>query len=70
MTPVSESDTARLKARELHLLQKRTEILKQQQKLVDGPAWNPEAADELSREHDRIEAELATVRRKLMDAGV
>lgn len=61
---MSESEVARLKARELHLLQKRTEVLKRQQKLVDG-AWDVEAAEELSGEHDRIEAELADVRRKL-----
>lgn len=66
---MSQAAVAQLKAREIHLLQKRTDILKQQQKLVDGPAWNPEKAEELSIEHDRIEAELADVRRKLMEAS-
>ena len=65
---MSDSVVARLKAREIHLLQKRTEILKRQQKLVDGSPWDPETAEELSREHDQIEAELANVRKKLMQA--
>ena len=63
---MSQPDVARLKARELHLLQKRTEVLKRQQKLVDG-RWDAEAAAELSRGHDEIESELADVRRKLME---
>ena len=62
-----ENEVARWKARELHLLQKRTEILKRQQKLMDG-AWDAEAAAELSREHDRLEVELGDLRRKIMEA--
>jgi hypothetical protein len=69
MLPMSEPSLAQLKAREIHLLQRRTDILNEQQSLVDHDSWNQERADELSRDQDEVETELAEVRRQLMEAG-
>jgi hypothetical protein len=69
MLPMSEPSLAQLKAREIHLLQRRTDILNEQQSLVDHDSWNQERADELSRDQDEVETELAEVRRQLMEPG-
>ena len=54
-----------LKAQELRLLQVRTELLSEQERLVQSAEWQRDLALELSARKDRLESELATVRSEL-----
>lgn len=62
---MADRDARELEAEELRLLGERTEVLSRQEELLSADEWPREEAEELSRRHDRIEAELAEVREKL-----
>jgi len=56
---------AHLKARELRLLQVRTELLSEHNRLVQTSEWQRDLVAELSVRKDRLEDELTAVRAEL-----
>ena len=55
----------RLRATELKLLQERTKLQRRLEESLSGVGWAPEKVQQISREVDELEAELATVRADL-----
>jgi hypothetical protein len=55
----------RLRATELKLLQERTKLQRRLEESLSGMGWAPEKVQQLSREFDELEAELATVRAEM-----
>jgi len=55
----------RLRATELKLLQERTKLQRRLEESLSGVGWAPEKVQQISREVDELEAELATVRTDL-----
>ena len=54
-----------LRARELKLLQDRTKLQRRLEESLSGAGWAPEKVQQLNREQDELEADLATVRAEL-----
>jgi polyhydroxyalkanoate synthesis regulator phasin len=54
-----------LRARELKLLQERTKLHRGLEESLSGVGWAPEKVQQLNREVDELEADLATLRAEL-----
>ena len=54
-----------LKRTEIALLQKRTDLQRQLERHLRTADWRSEDVDELSRQHDAVEQELAELRTEL-----
>ncbi|HET9766525.1 MAG TPA: hypothetical protein VFS60_06745 [Thermoanaerobaculia bacterium] len=54
-----------LRARELKLLQERTKLQRGLEESLSGMGWAPEKVQQLNREVDELEADLATLRAEL-----
>jgi hypothetical protein len=65
---MTETRRRELEALELRLLQERTEVLHELQRHLDGTGgWNREETRRLSRRQDKIQEELAAVRREIAE---
>jgi flagellar motility protein MotE (MotC chaperone) len=54
-----------LRATELKLLQERTKLQRRIEDSLSGAGWAPEKVQQLNREQDELEADLANVRAEL-----
>ena len=63
--PMPKQRIRQLRARELKLLQERTKLQRGLEEALSGMGWAPEKVQQLNREVDELEADLATLRAEL-----
>ena len=62
---MSELELRHLKAREIKLLQERTELRSEEDRLMRSPAWPRERVAEILERAERLESELQGIREQI-----